>query len=55
MTKPVAEIIEPVAENEEEEILEETTKPVAETIEPATENNFPVIVAPDLTIREGRN
>ena len=31
------------------------TEPVAETIEPVEKNNFPVIVAPDLTIREGRN
>ncbi|XP_023513247.1 uncharacterized protein LOC111777763 [Cucurbita pepo subsp. pepo] len=70
-TEPVAETIEPVAENEEEEITEETTESVAEneegkiteettesvaeTIEPVAENYFLVTVAPDLTIREGRN
>ena len=48
MTKLVAKKIEPVAENKEGEITEETTDPVAE-------NNFSVAVAPDLTIREGRN
>ena len=54
-TESVAETIEPVAENEEGEIKEETTESVAETIEPVAENYFLVTVAPDLTIREGRN
>ena len=54
-TEPVAETIEPVAENKEGKITEETTKSVAKTIEPAAENNFPVTVAQNLTIREGRN
>ena len=53
-TKSVAETIELVAENEQK-IMEETTKPVVETIEPIAENNFPVTIAPDLTIKEGRN
>ena len=35
------------------EIIEETTKPIAETIEPVAENNFPVTVAPNLTIGRG--
>ena len=35
--------------------MEETTKPLAETIEPVAGDNFSVAVAPDLTIREGRN
>ena len=54
-TELVAETIEPVAENEKEEITEGMTKPIAETIEPVAGNNFPVALAPDLTIREGRN
>ena len=54
-TEPVAETIVPVAGNEEGEIIEETTESVAETIELVAENNFPVTIAPDLTIREGRN
>ena len=55
MPEPATETIEPVAENEEGEITKETTRPVAETIEPVAENNFPVAVAPNLTIEEGRN
>ena len=51
----VAETIEPVAKIEGGEITKETTEPVAETIEPVAENNFPIAVATDLTIREGRN
>ena len=54
-TELVAKTIEPVAENEKEEIAEGMTKPIAETIEPVAGNNFPVALAPDLTIREGRN
>ena len=47
---------------EEGEVKEEMTKlvsqtiePVAETIEPVVEKHISVAVAPDLTIREGRN
>ena len=40
---------------EEGKITEATTELVAKTIEPVAGNNFPVALAPNLTIREGRN
>ena len=39
-TEPVAETIEPAAENGERKITEETTESAAETIELVAENNF---------------
>ena len=54
-TKPIAETIEPVAENEEGEIMEETTELVAETVELVAKNNFSVVIAQNLSIRVGRN